>query len=201
MKGDRATLEFYDRDGAVYADRSAPKGGYVWLERFISVTPARGRLLDYGCGGGWVARRMRDAGRRVEAFDGAPGLVAEASRLTGLDVRLMDFDAFDAVARYDGLWASFCLLHAPRAAMAGHLGRIHRALRPDGVFYLGLKRGEGERRDSLGRFYVHYQPEEISALLDAASFADVEILEQGVAGYDGELSEGMHIYCWKPANG
>ncbi|MFN3259702.1 MAG: class I SAM-dependent DNA methyltransferase [Pikeienuella sp.] len=196
MSGDEETLAFYDREGAAYADWSAPKGEYAWLEKFLSMAP-EGRLLDYGCGGGWAAKRMLDAGRKVEAFDGSAGLAAEASKLTGINVKVMRFEGLDAVARYAGIWASFCLLHAPRAAMEGNLARIARALRPGGLLYLGLKKGEGEARDSLGRFYSYFGREEIGRLLAEAGFRDIDLREKQGGGYDGVPEEVMHIFCRK----
>ena len=196
MSGDEETLAFYDREGAAYADWSAPKGEYAWLEKFLSMAP-EGRHLDYGCGGGWAAKRMLDAGRKVEAFDGSAGLAAEASKLTGINVKVMRFEGFDAVARYAGIWASFCLLHAPRAAMAGNLARIARGLLPGGLLYLGLKKGEGEARDSLGRFYSYFGREEIERLLTEAGFRDIDVREKQGGGYDGVPEEVMHIFCRK----
>lgn len=196
-QGDGDTLAFYDREGAVYADWAAPKGEYAWLEKFISLTPEGGRLMDYGCGGGWAAARMLEAGRRVEAFDGSAALAEEASKLTGLNVKVMRFEAFAAVERFDGLWASFCLLHAPRRAMAENLARIALGLRPGGLLYLGLKAGSGERRDGFGRFYSYFEPEEIGALLTQAGFEDVDIREKEGGGYDGVAERVMHIFCRK----
>ncbi|MEM7526028.1 MAG: class I SAM-dependent methyltransferase [Pseudomonadota bacterium] len=195
MSGDKDTIAFYDKEGATYADWSAPKGDYAWLEKFISLTPHDGRLLDYGCGGGWAAKRMIEAGRAVEAFDGSASLAREAAALTGLDVRTMRFEDFGAERRYDGIWASFCLLHAPRDTMAGNLARIAAALRPGGRLYLGLKAGAGERRDSLGRFYAYFEPDEISALLAAVGFADIDIREKDGGGYDGVAERVMHIFA------
>lgn len=195
---DRATLEFYTSEGAAYAEWSAPSGEYAWIEKFISLTPENALLLDFGCGGGWAARRMLDCGRRAEGFDGSEGLVAEARKLTGLDVKLMRFDEFSAAARYDGIWASFCLLHAPRADMPGNLERIAKALKPGGLFYLGLKRGTGERRDKLGRFYAYFEPDELREMLGVAGFEDIDIREKTGGGYDGEDGgQVMHIFMRK----
>ena len=198
MTADEATLAFYDKEGATYATWSTPKGDYAWLEKFISLTPEDGRLLDYGCGGGWAANRMLTAGRRVEAFDGSAALAEEASKLTGLNVKVMRFEGLAAADRYDGLWASFCRLYAPKRTLPGNLARIFRALRSGGLFYLGLKAGTGERRDSLGRFYSYFTPEEIRGLLADAGFGDIDIREKEGGGYDGVAEQVMHIFCRKP---
>lgn len=200
MSADKATLDFYDQESASYAEWSAPKEEYPWLEKFISMVPEDALLLDFGCGSGWAAKRMLDAGRKVEAFDGSPGLAAEARKLTGLDVKVMRFEELAEVERYDGLWASFCLLHAPRSAMQGNLARISRALRPGGLFYLGLKRGNEESRDSHGRFYSFFEPEELTTWLMEAGFGEIDIREKTGSGYDGGKSYPvMHIFCRKGA--
>lgn len=194
---DARTLAFYDKEGATYAEWSTPKGEYAWLEKFISMTPESARLLDYGCGGGWAAARMLETGRRVDAFDGSAALAEEASKRAGLNVKVMRFEAFAAEDLYDGVWASFCLLHAPKTTMRKNLEAVFRALRPGGVFYLGLKRGDGERRDSLGRLYAYFQTDEIEALLVSAGFADIDIRLRDGEAYDGGIEPLMHIFCAK----
>lgn len=198
---DPDTIAFYDQEGATYAKWSAPKGSSPWLEKFLSLidapSPADARLLDYGCGGGWAAKRMVEGGYQVEAFDGSASLAEEAAKLTGLNVAVMRFEAFTAEARFDGIWSSFCLLHAPKAAMPVNLGGIARALKPGGRLYLGLKQGDGERRDKIGRFYSYFGADEITRLLTDAGFTGIDIRERGGAGYDGSDETMMHIFCRK----
>lgn len=194
MSGDKTTLDFYDSEAPVYAPWSAPKFPLPWLEKFLSLAPDTGRMLDYGCGGGWAAKRMLEAGYEVDAFDGSAGLAKEAETLTGLDVKVHRFEDFDAKDRYDGVWASFCLLHAPRAEMPANLARIYAALRPGGVFYLGLKAGSGEKRDKLGRFYSYFEPDYITGLLAEAGFAEPQVRLREGDGYDGEQETSMHIF-------
>ena len=69
---------------------------------------------------------------------------------------------------YDGVWASACLLHVPREELAGIFGRIRRALKPFGVFYASFKIGEGDGRDSLGRYYNYPSPESLESTYAAA---------------------------------
>lgn len=194
MSGDKTTLDFYDAEAPVYAPWSAPKATFAWLEKFLSLTPKTGRLLDYGCGGGWAAKRMLEAGYEVDAFDGSAGLAKEAATLTGLDVKVRRFENFDAKNRYDGIWASFCLLHVPRAEMPANLARIFAALKPGGVLYLGLKAGSGEKRDSLGRFYSYFEPDLITDLLATAGFTAPQIRLREGDGYDGQSETSMHIF-------
>ena len=140
---------------------------------------------------------MLEAGYEVEAFDGSEGLAAEASKLTGLTVKVQRFEEFAEIDRYDGIWASFCLLHVPRAEMPANLARIYASLRPGGVFYLGLKAGTGEKRDSLGRFYSYFEPETITRMLTEAGFAEPQVRLREGQGYDGAPENSMHLFTSK----
>jgi hypothetical protein len=59
-------------------------------------------------------------------------------------------------------------LHVPKPELAGILTRIHRALKADGVFYASFKSGEGDGRDSLGRYYNYVSADWLHAAYAAA---------------------------------
>ncbi|MGY4507222.1 SAM-dependent methyltransferase [Bradyrhizobium sp. USDA 3650] len=106
---------------------------------------------------------MLAEGFSVRATDGSPEMAEIASQRLGHAVEAMRFDQLDAHEAYDGVWASACLLHVPRDELAGILARVHRALRPSGVFYASYKMGEDDGRDSLGRYYNYASPEWLEA--------------------------------------
>lgn len=179
---DPETLAVYSREAERYRARFADKGADAHLDTFLAALPAQADLLDLGCGPGRAAALMQEAGHRVIAYDATPEFVAQAGAL-GVDARLARFDDLSALAAFDGIWANFSLLHAPRAEMPGHLTAIARALRPGGVFHLGLKLGTGEARDALGRFYTYYTEDELERLLTDAGLK--------VTGKDFGTGEGL----------
>lgn len=182
---DRETLEVYDRSAAEYATRFTADGVSKHLTRFIAALPDRARVLDLGCGPGNAARAMAAAGFRVEAWDASAEMVGLAGRDPAVSARQARFDALDARTSYDGIHANFSLLHAPKIEMPDHLARIARALRPSGVFHIGMKTGTGEARDALGRFYAYYEEEELTALLAAAGLSVIATdrgRDKGLAG-------------------
>jgi SAM-dependent methyltransferase len=138
------------------------------IDRFITACRPGGRVLDLGCGPGQYARRMAEAGLEVEATDAVPEMVARAARQPGVTARQAFFDDLDAQARFDGIWASFSLLHAPRADFPRHLAAVRRALMPGGVLFLGMKQGTGGGPDRLGRHYEYYERAELEEHLNAA---------------------------------
>ena len=185
MTTDRETLDVYGRMAADYVAMADRERNDRPLDSFIKSLPARARVLDLGCGPGRAAARMAQAGLQVDAWDAAPEMAALARERFGLEVRVATFDALDADAVYDGIYANFSLLHAPRSEMPGHLDRIAKALTAHGLFHMGLKTGVGEKRDSLGRFYAYYEESELAGLLGTAGF---EILSRATgteSGLDG----------------
>jgi 2-polyprenyl-3-methyl-5-hydroxy-6-metoxy-1,4-benzoquinol methylase len=51
------------------------------------------RVLDLGCGEGWLARALDDLGMKVTGVDAVPELVAEATRLGQGEFHVQDYDA------------------------------------------------------------------------------------------------------------
>ena len=192
--GDRQTLDFYDREAAAYADYAAKEGASAPLERFAAMVPMGGRVLDFGCGSGWAGAALAEQGFEVRGYDGSAKLAEEARRRYGLEVDTGPFEAFDARAAYDGIWCSFCLLHDTRKAMGGHLGRLARALKQGGAFYLGLKEGEGEDRDSLGRHYTYFTEPELRGWMEGF-FSAIEVTREATAGFSGEQATALHIFA------
>ncbi|NND22934.1 MAG: class I SAM-dependent methyltransferase [Boseongicola sp.] len=185
---DRKTLDVYARRAEDYSRRFDAEKPGKHLLAFIEALPADAKVLDLGCGTGRAARFMRQAGFSVDAWDASPEMARVAKETHDLDVIVATFDQLDAVAVYDGVFASFTLLHAPKSQMPDHLARIRTALRPGGLFYLGLKTGQGEKRDKLGRFYAYYEDAEITGLLEDAGFT-VETRDTGSeTGLDGTVA-------------
>lgn len=192
---DTETLDYYSREAATYADTTAREADNPSMTRFVSMLPAGGDVLDFGSGPGWAAARFRDLGFSVRALDGSAGLAEEGRRRYGLEIEVCRFEEFNAEAAFDGIWASFSLLHDTRAAMSGHLARLHRAMRAGGAFYIGLKEGEGEKRDSLNRRYTYFGGDEMEDLLTAAGFRTEHVARDSAIGMDGVEAKCIHLFA------
>ena len=182
---DEATLQFYRKNAQPYADWA--KAPSTRLTRFLALLAPGASILELGCGAGNHSAAMLARGFRVRPTDGSPEMADLASHRLGRPVEAMLFDELDEHDVYDGVWASACLLHAPRDELGGILARIHRALKPDGVFYASFKVGEGDGRDSLGRYYNYPSP----AWLDATYAAAGE--------WDGIVSDTSQIRSFDDA--
>jgi trans-aconitate methyltransferase len=185
----------YAAEVARYAEVTEGAGEDPALLAFLEGLEPGAHVLDLGCGPGHAAAAMAARGHSVDAIDGSPEMVAEAAARHGLAARVARFEEIDAVAAYDGIWASFSLLHAPKAEMPGHLARLHRALKTGGPIAIGLKTGEGERRDRLGRFYAYYTREEIEGLMRDAGFTVTGRTEGAGPGLDGAVASWIVVFA------
>ena len=191
---DEATIRVYDQRAGEYAGLT---DGYnsadPQLTAFIAAVPAGGRVLDLGCGPGTAVAVMAQAGLRVEAVDASAEMVALAAQHPGVTARQGTFDDIAENAAFDGIWANFSLLHAPRDDFPRHLAALHRALKPGGVFHIGMKLGQGEGRDRLGRHYAYYGEDELKILLRDAGFTVTGHRLGSGSGLDGSVSDWIVV--------
>lgn len=189
------TIAVYDARAADYARLASEMPERRELEAFAAALPRGARVLDLGCGPGFHARFLAEQGFEVDAVDASAEMVALAAAQPGVRARQAGFEELDASASYDGIWANFSLLHAPRDDMPALLARLHRALRPGGLLHLGLKLGEGEGTDALGRFYTYYTEAELEALLAAAGFTVLSRHKAQGTGLSGQTDHYLTVLC------
>ena len=166
------------------------------IHEFIAACPAGAVVLDLGCGPGHYAQMMAAAGLKTHAWDAVPEMVAHAKARPGVSAKLARFDDLNETNRFDGIWAYFSLLHAPRDAFPRHLAAIAKALKPGGAFVLALKRGTGGGRDTLGRHYEYYEQPELDEHLKAVGLTPAKHwsgVAPGLAGHpDGWIAILAH---------
>ncbi len=190
---DSQTIAAYDARVADYAaltKRSAP--GRALLNFITAVRPG-GTVLDLGCGPGAASATMRDRGLNVDPVDASVEMVRAAKETFGLPARLANFDHIHGTAIYDGVWANFSLLHAPRSRFGVHLEHIARALLPDSPFHIAMKLGVGEARDTLGRLYTFYNQDELLVHLATAGFTVRDIRLGKEVGLAGTIDDWIAI--------
>ena len=157
------------------------------LLRFIDRLKVSDYVLDLGCGPALASAVMRANGLCVDPVDAAEAMVKLANDKFNIGARQAQFSDIDATEIYHGVWANFSLLHAQPQDLAAILLALHRALKPQGVLHLGMKLGQGSRRDKYGRYYAYYSQAEVEAHLKGAGFS-IEHIELGEAlGMAGDM--------------
>ena len=193
---DDNTLQFYRRNAEAYADWA--KAPSTRLTGFLAMLPEAASILELGCGAGNHSKEMLSRGFRVRATDGSPEMAEIASRRLNHPVEAMLFHELEEREAYDGVWASACLLHVPRDELASILARIHRALKPDGLFYASYKVGHSDGRDSLGRYYNYPPPKWLDAAYAAAGpWVQVKSDTSEIKSFDEAPATMLHLVVRK----
>jgi SAM-dependent methyltransferase len=116
--------EQYARDARFVAELGGP------VLELLAPRPGE-RILDLGCGDGFLTERLRAAGCRVVGVDASAEQV-RAARARGLDARVADGEALGFEAEFDAVFSNAALhwMKRPDAVIAG----VWRALVPGGRF-------------------------------------------------------------------
>jgi SAM-dependent methyltransferase len=170
--------DLYERNARFVSELGAP------LVELLAPRPGE-RVLDLGCGDGFLTERLVALGCQVVAVDASPEQV-EGARRRGLDARVARAEALPFAAEFDAVFSN-AVLHWVKDA-AGAIAAVHRALRPGGRFVAELG-GAGcvaAIRAALGEALARRGWD--AAALDPWFFPDAEsyraLLEAG--GFDVE---------------
>lgn len=177
------TIETYDQIARDYHVIATPEHR-AWLEdsmREFHVRLSGDAVLVTGCGEGRDSRFLQSLGARVVSFDLSEGMLslARSSDPAGTYRRLDLRDTRKIKEKFDGIWACACLYHLTKPEFRDCLRALHHILNPNGLLFLNLKLGVGERfidiprdgypggdaaKEKLGgsRFYAFYSREELS---------------------------------------
>ena len=190
---DNITIDVYNKNAAEYANLDIDNVSLKAYRDFSSALPKNGLVLDYGCGPGYFAKKFLADGFKVDAFDASEKMIEIASMETQINWWVADFKSFRATKQYDGIWANFSLLHAPKKEIIPLIKTIFKSLKPHGLFSIGLKLGTGEKRDNIGRKYSYFEEQEISNILTNEGFYHISHHLGEAKGLDGESANFIII--------
>jgi SAM-dependent methyltransferase len=132
-------------------------------------------LLDFGCGPGRDLKVFADLGHVAIGLEGAPRFAEMARSHTGCEVWRQDFLKLDLPQSYfDGVFANATLFHVPSAELPRVLQEIHTCLKPGGILFTSIPRGNDEEGWRDGRYGVFHDPETWRAYGSAAGFIEIE---------------------------
>ena len=195
MSVDARTIKVYDARAADYSRLTKDLDGYDGLVAFCKAMPEGAYVLDLGCGPGLYAAFMAEQGCKVDAVDASIEMVQLAAQHFGVTARQASFDDISGTALYDGIWANFSLLHAPRKDFPKHLAVLHAACKPNAVFHIGMKLGTNTARDTIDRIYTYYLEDDLLTYLTTAGFK-IDRREYGNSpGLSGEPADWIVVDC------
>jgi len=192
---DSKTISAYDSQVESYLNLINEQAEDQQLIDFISKFNPNDYILDLGCGPAISSMIMREHGLRVDPTDASKEMVNLANTKFDIGARQAVFEDINTKDTYDGVWANFSLLHATPEELPNILLAINQALKNKGVFHLGMKTGQGSKRDKFNRLYSYYSQEDLTAHLEKAGFL-VENIELGEAvGLAGDMEPWIALTC------
>jgi len=173
----RQTTEGYERIAGDYSKRWLKDFGSVryFLDSFIQELQGR-NVLDVGCGPGRDVKYLSEVGLEVTGIDLSDSFLEIASKnspsakFLKRDMRHLDFPNDS----YNGIWACSSFLHIPLSESKMTLEGFYRILKKEGIIYLCVKEGEGERfvegKDGEKIFFAFYSKNKICDLVQSSGF-------------------------------
>lgn len=176
------TIKFYDKNVDEYIKNTADLQNKDWLEKFVLHLIKNAKVLDIGCAYGRDCRYFVKNNFETYGIDLSEKMIEKAknfelkAKFSVMDMLNLDFkDDF-----LDGIWCSATLLHISKADTPQAIKEFRRVMKKDGVLYLNLKYGKGEKtikdmryKDSE-KFYSYFEEDEIKKILTDNGFSIID---------------------------
>ncbi|STY72329.1 tellurite resistance protein TehB [Megamonas hypermegale] len=171
------TINYYDTNAKEFVEGTLNVDFKATQDKFINKLPAKGYILDFGCGSGRDTKYFLAKDFNVDAIDGSIELCKIASEYTNIKVRHMYFNELSIVNKYDGIWACSSILHLSLDDLVDVFKRMSKALKDEGIIYTSFKYGDfsGERN---GRFFTDMTEDSFAKLI--ANVDNLKVEEQWI---------------------
>jgi SAM-dependent methyltransferase len=174
-------VRYYDKEATNW---SASHGGddkdSWWKDEMLKFNEylPNGKVIEIGSGVGKDAQALIGLGYDYLGTDASIGLIelAKQRNPSAQFVQKYAHELDPSVGEFDGFWASAVLLHIPRNEMEKSLLAISSILRNEGVGFITMKEGEGERIDEkTGRLFTYFKEDEFRDVLESTGFSVLEV--------------------------
>ncbi|MBU2406903.1 MAG: class I SAM-dependent methyltransferase, partial [Nanoarchaeota archaeon] len=173
----KEAVKTYNKIAELYAKYNYEKLLQFQLSKFISLLPGK-KVLDVGCGMGRDVEYFMEEKLDVIGIDLSKKMIDEAkTRVKKGKFKVMDFTKMSFKEKtFDGIWSMAAFFHIPRDHMVEVLKEMSRVLKKDGVIYIAVKEGEGEKEVIKSKYkdeprvFVLYQQVELETFLKETGF-------------------------------
>ena len=171
------TINYYDTNAKEFVEGTLNVDFKTTQDKFINKLPAKGYILDFGCGSGRDTKYFLAKDFNVDAIDGSIELCKIVSEYTNIKVNHMYFNELSIVNKYDGIWACSSILHLSLDDLVDVFKRMSKALKDEGIIYTSFKYGDfsGERN---GRYFTDMTEDSFAKLI--ANVENLKVEEQWI---------------------
>lgn len=173
---------------------------------FLSFLPKNSRVLDAGCGPGQAAKRFSKKGHEVVGIDFSKKMIAFAKKaVPNARFLVRDVATFSSKKVFDGIWAAFILVHIPCKKHVKVLKQFNKMLSENGILFLGLLEGKGEKiipepyNRNYNQYFVYSPKKEAKENLKKAGF-NLLSYESEKYSEEGDIFRLSFLYAKKLKN-
>jgi SAM-dependent methyltransferase len=136
---------------------------------FLSLLAPGSIILDLGCGAGVASTFFHMQQHVTISADLSAVMLGKCKErglrhLVRMDLEALPFSRYS----FDAIWAHTSLLHIPKAHLRGVLRQLGSSLKSRGIFYIALKKGNGEGyagSSGTEKWFSYFQGEEFVTYL------------------------------------
>jgi SAM-dependent methyltransferase len=159
----------------------------AFVERFLSMLPPGGRVLDAACGTGKYFPVVLASGRQLLGVDHAGALLAAAAaKFPQVPTAKHDLQDLPYQGEFDGVLCVDALEFVPPEDWRPVLERLHRALRPGGWLYLTVELAPDDRVRAANQ----------AARRRGLPVVDGEVIWEGPDGYYHHYPSMPQVRAW-----
>jgi len=168
------TVSYYDNNASQYFDRTSKVTFDALYEEFLKYIPARGRIMDLGCGSGRDVKWFREHGYEAFGLDASERLVQIARTRFSIPVEVGSIEEWISDEPYDGIWCCASLMHLDDMAIECFLSNLEYNLRPVGAMFISVKEGIETGVDEAGRYFRDFDEESLKTFISPYNNLNIE---------------------------
>ncbi|MAG52465.1 MAG: hypothetical protein CMH62_00710 [Nanoarchaeota archaeon] len=193
-------VDAFNRFAEQYADFTFNNILQYELNRFISLIPANGAVLDLGCGSGRDVQYFLDYKLNPLGIDASENLIIEArKRVEKGKFEVMDVNNLTlGDGSFDGVWAQDIVSYVPKDGILSIFKKLFNILRKDGMLFVSVRQGKDEvliAHEKLGKkeiLVAFFEKKELELLLKKSGFEISNSYTQ-----DGEDFKWINVFAKK----
>lgn len=169
MEEKNKTIDYYNSNAAQYFCNTVNVDMSECCDRFLKYVVPGGRIIDIGAGSGRDIKYFKDRGYVVEGIDASEEMCRLAAVYSGTEVTCERIQDWHPQEKYDGIWANASLLHLAFDEIEEFVCRASDYLKPNGVFYISMKKGIQTGCDNNGRFFTDFSEEKVQQIVSKST--------------------------------
>eukprot|EP01084_Bolivina_argentea_P315216 546059_1 len=220
----KSTKEFYDSYCAEYVDKTEIKSNQIWgkLQEFSELTVqhtanTKVTILDLGCSYGRDCKALKEINKdaHIVGIDFSKKFIDFAKKTIAaenVDFYVMDMRSIHNHFKsntFHGIWSCATILHIPKQELNALFAALFNILKPNGIFYCSVKKGEGNifeidsrysgfDKKQIKKYWSYFNENEIEHYLKKNGFKIIKLDSSQTKQTQYQTHSWINVFAQKP---